>query len=461
MSRILSVSGVVLCAVLLVACSSGSGSGSLPHITSFTAAPPVIAPGASALLGWTATDVTAASLSPGVGLVTGTSSSVSPSSTTTYTLTVSNSNGTDSAQVVVIVQPAPDTWRPRASLSTPRSRHTATLLTSGEVLVAGGAEAASAEVYDPATDTWHPTGPMTKVRHGHAAALLPSGRVLVVGDDWDLATADTPDASAEIYDPATNGWASAPSMNAPHLSPAATGLASGQVLVLGMDESWRPYPAPGVADLFDPASDEFALTDDIPVDRLGLSATALNTGKVLVAGGRHHEDHATSSATLFDPTALPGSRWTETGPLSLARMEHTATRLLSGDVMVAGGELLGGSVFSTASAEVYGVRSAAWADAGRLSTPRTGHSATLLSSGRVIFAAGRCFPPSLEMACDPHPLATAETFEPVTASWAVVAPMALARYDHTATLLPSGRVLVVGGAVDPDVSTSSVEEYTP
>ena len=68
---------------------------------------------------------------------------------------------------------------------TPHVSHTATLLPSGKVLVAGGSNSgcnlSSAELYDPATGTWSSTGSLVTARVGHTATLLPTGKVLVAG----------------------------------------------------------------------------------------------------------------------------------------------------------------------------------------------------------------------------------------------------------------------------------------
>ena len=95
----------------------------------------------------------------------------------------------DNHNTAEIYDPVTGTWSYAAAMSTRRARHTATLLLNGDVLVVGGAQVssgsavtASAEIYHPATDSWLPGVPaMGTARVGHSAALLPSGEVLVAG----------------------------------------------------------------------------------------------------------------------------------------------------------------------------------------------------------------------------------------------------------------------------------------
>ena len=83
-----------------------------------------------------------------------------------------------------------------------RYYHTATVLSNGKVLVAGGstysASLASADVYDPAAGTWSSAGNMTMPRDQHTAVLLPNGKVLITGGTNVLAVLK----SAELYTPA-------------------------------------------------------------------------------------------------------------------------------------------------------------------------------------------------------------------------------------------------------------------
>jgi hypothetical protein len=109
----------------------------------------------------------------------------------------------------LVAHAATNTWSAAGSLTTARYIHTATLLLSGQVLVAGGSDGsaalASAELYDPATNTWSATGSLATARDQHTATLLPSGQVLVAGGAGNSAAL----ASAERYDLATNTWSAA------------------------------------------------------------------------------------------------------------------------------------------------------------------------------------------------------------------------------------------------------------
>ncbi len=80
-----------------------------------------------------------------------------------------------------LYDPATNAWSSAGSLNTARHNHTATLLSSGKVLVTAGSNVASAEVYDPATNAWSSAGSLATALVYHTATLLPSGQVLVAG----------------------------------------------------------------------------------------------------------------------------------------------------------------------------------------------------------------------------------------------------------------------------------------
>src|SRR5208282_5045903 len=100
-----------------------------------------------------------------------------------------------------------NSWINTSSMSTGRQAHTATLLTNGQVVVAGGynngSYLANAELYDPARGSWTTINPMNCARCLHTATLLPNGKVLAAAGQGYAASFL---ASAEIYDPPSGTW---------------------------------------------------------------------------------------------------------------------------------------------------------------------------------------------------------------------------------------------------------------
>jgi N-acetylneuraminic acid mutarotase len=149
----------------------------------------------------------------------------------------------------------------------------------------------------------------------------------------------------------------------------------------------------------------------------------LPNGKVLVAGGYNTNSGALSSAELFNPAT---GTWTNTGSMTNARVGHTAILLSNGKVLVAGG---GG-------AELYDPATETWTVTGAMTTNRARHTATLLPNGRVLVAGG------LNVSTY---LTSSELYDPVMGIWSATGSMTNERAYHKATLLPSGKVLVMGG----------------
>ena len=271
-------------------------------------------------------------------------------------------------------------WTTVGSMTTARYSHTATLLPSGKVLVAGGWNnssggfLASAELYDPVAGTWSTTGSLSTARYGHTATLLPSGKVLVAAGTG----ASGLFASAEVYDPSAGTWSSTGSLSTARVDHTATLLLSGKVLVAGGEGS--SYNSLASAELYDPSAGTWSSTGSLFVAREQHTATLLPSGEVLVAGGFNAgSGKAVASAELYDPSA---GTWSSTGSLSTPRDSHTATLLPAGEVLVAGG------VGASGSAELYGPAVGTWSSTGSLSAARYWHTATLLPSGEVLAAGG-------------------------------------------------------------------------
>jgi len=204
------------------------------------------------------------------------------------------------------------------SMATARRFHSATILGTGKVLIAGGEDGgatayASAELYDPSTGTFSATGDMTAPRVGHTATLLANGKVLITGGTSDVSEAAT--ASAELYDPATGTFtATTGGMTAARASHTATLLNNGRVLVTGGDVIFfNGVQNPTIkslasAEIFDPNTGKFTATGNMTAARESHTATALNDGRVLIAGGSDGAVGNTSpvatplaSAELYNP----------------------------------------------------------------------------------------------------------------------------------------------------------------
>ncbi|WP_158625546.1 Ig-like domain-containing protein [Corallococcus carmarthensis] len=318
-----------------------------------------------------------------------------------------------------------------------RGEHTATLLPSGKLLVAGGANILGdgipgTEIFDPTTGTWASAGAMALARKNHTATLLPDGKVLIAGGASTYFGSGL--ASTEVYDPATGAWTYASPMVSARREHTATLLPTGKVLVVG-GRSGSNYLT--LAEVYDPATGTWTATGSLPAPRASHTATLLPDGKVLVAGG-WNGDASLNSVSVYDPAT---GAWTSTGALVSARNGHTAMLLPNGKVLVAGGNGL--------SAETYDPGTGTWTTTGSLATAHDGATATLLPSGRVLIAGGN----------GPSSAGT-EEYDAATGTWTTTGALSIGRYHATATLLPSGKVLVAGGS-NSGQSQRSVDLYDP
>lgn len=281
-----------------------------------------------------------------------------------------------------LYDPASDSWTATGNMIESGGQTTALLL-DGKVLVAGGGPTGtSAELYDPVTGIWTATGSMGAKRYGFTAAQLPDGRVLVLGGDSESDGSNRHLViSAEVYDPATGSWTATGNAIEKGMV-AATLLPNGKVLALG--------GADGHAALYDPATGSWTATGSMRVKRQGFTATKLPDGKVLVAGGVTGSAGGApplASAELYDPGT--GS-WTPTGRMAIARKWFTATLLLNGKVLVAGGWNYQGSAIwaPPRESELYDPSTGTWTATANVITARAGADAILLLDGRVIVEGG-------------------------------------------------------------------------
>ena len=221
-------------------------------------------------------------------------------------LIAGGNQGSATLPTTLIYDPQTNNFSDGPMLTVPRANTAATLLADGRVLLAGGNNATgfldSAEVYDPTTNVFSPVGSMTSVRTNAVAAALPGGRALVAGGRDD----DPILASAEVFNPGTNSFSAAGigSMSVPRVAAVAAPLPDGRVLVAGGTND--SAPALATAEVFDPQTNGFSSAGigAMGIGRTGAFAAPLADGRVLVAGGQDETSYL-SSAEIFALDATP------------------------------------------------------------------------------------------------------------------------------------------------------------
>ena len=425
-------------------------------------------------------------------------------------VTVTGPSGASPANPITTYRYAEGVWTYTGELARPRFMSTTTLLPNGKVLVAGGRASqeglplASAELYDPRTGAWSSAGSMATGRFAATATLLENGKVLVAGgllsSGFQSNTSPTPGltlpasptaptASAELYDPATNGWSPAGSLvtaRGQHTAtllegPACTGASRpsycGEVLIAGGRGVARTA-AVAQSELYDPATNGFTNTaGPMATGRYDHTATLLPGGQVLAAGGLV-ANTAPSPATINTAATevySPGTGlWTPGGPLAEVRSRAGAVLLTGsgcgancGKVLIAGGIGVSGTQ-ALLSAELYDPATGTSSATAPVTSYHLPVKPVVLASGKVLFASGLTGGPS------------ADLYDPISQAWRSAgllnSPRGFIGFDASiadnAVLLSSspsrfaadpnvcgsncGRVLMA-----PDADDKTAELYTP
>jgi hypothetical protein len=190
----------------------------------------------------------------------------------------------------------------------------------------------------------------------------------------------------------------------------------------------------------------FTTTSSLAIPRSGHTATLLLTGDVLVTGGGYGGPDATAEVYKYNPGTGTGSFTPTTGNMTEARSRHTATLLNLGNPSATnyGKVLIVGS--GDTLAELYDPATSTFAATGSLKHARTSPTATLLNTGKVLIVGGST------AAND----ATAELYDPASETFSFTGNTTAVRSGHTATLLLDHSVLIAGGS-----GTATAELYDP
>jgi len=278
---------------------------------------------------------------------------------------------------------------------------------------------------------------MHMARASHTSTLLPNGKVLIAGGFGRSGTELKPYASTELYDPQTGSFQPASGMTIGRSGHTATLLKNGKVLIVG---GWTgQYDARRAAELYDSTTGTFTPTGKMVNERSGSTATLLIDGRVLVAGGVDRNENALGSAELYDPAT---GTFTRTGDMTEPRGAHTATALKNGKVLIAGG---GSGHYPSQtvyrSAELYDPGTGKFTSSGPMSVPRHKHAAVLLPSGKVLVVGGS------DNKDWRGEYSSAEIYDPATGAFRATGAMSVSRFKlpEAVVSMDNGKVLVAGG----------------
>jgi len=220
----------------------------------------------------------------------------------------------------------------------------------------------------------------------------------------------------------------------------ATTVGTDKVLITG---GWDGSSALSSVDFYDPSAKTFASLGNMTEARFWHTATSLFNGKILITGG----GSSVASAILFDPLT---NDFSSAGNMNHARISHRATILRDGRVLITGNQ----HDFQN-TAEIYDPVEGTFTQIANMNDNRNTHTSTLLPNGKVLITGG------LQTYDSTSVLSTAELYDPDTGTFTPLGNMAGGvRWDHQATLLDNGTVLITGGG-DANVGKKAAEIYDP
>ncbi len=311
---------------------------------------------------------------------------------------------TTGANTAELYNPATGTWTLTGTPAVFHEAGSATRLPNGEVLLAGGGSytssgslvpTAAAELYNPSTGQWSTTGSMTSARQDHRAVLLSTGEVLVAGGEDSSFNSI---ASAELYNPATGTWQATASMHEGRYRPVAELLEDGTALAAGGSDVSNGSFISQLAstEIYIPSVGQWTSNANMPSAGGGLGALSSN-GDVLVVRD-----------AFFTPAT---GTWTATGPFPNSTTTigpSTATLLTTGEVLLTGFRSTYNDTPTLTETVLYSFSSNTYTAGASMTSTRYADAATLLPNGQVLVSGGY----RQAVGIGAEPLSSAELYTP-------------------------------------------------
>lgn len=293
-------------------------------------------------------------------------------------------------------------------MSIERSFHQATTLNDGRVLITGGNDdlnntLTACEIYNPSTNNYSAAGSMNQKRYFHTQVKLADGRVMVLGGstavnasgtaiDAALAIVNSATDSCEIYNPATNTWATAANMPWKRTGISAALLPNGKILACMGAGSFLGLPVFVTnAALYNPATNSWqAISNATGTGRALCTAISLADGRVMVSGGANGNIASLSINALADVSIYNSvtNTWQSGVPSLLsARTGHSATLLPNGNIAICGGAS-GNVLGPTVIKDVDIWNGTSWTNLGFMNHERAFHYAAMSHDLERIFLYG-------------------------------------------------------------------------
>jgi hypothetical protein len=319
-----------------------------------------------------------------------------------------------SSDIVQLYDPTTQLWSTLTPLTEPKTYHTSTKLTNGNVLIAGGCNINTnissniCNLYISSTNSITTTSNLNTSRKNHTATLLSNGNVLVAGGINQSVLSTELLSSCEIYNKNTNTWSTVASMSNVRFDHKAILLPNNKVLVTGGFDG-NTYT--NTTEIYDPDTNTWSLGPSfgVPEDgRINHTLTLLNNGKVLLAGGQNYDYGITfSNCFLYNYTS---NTFSQTTDMNLPRTGQSAVKFLNGEVIMIAGDN------EAITCEIYNPISEKWEFTNSLKEFCINQASTILHDGNVLVTGGRNNKSQLGTVTNVNTIAYGKQFKNVSGS---------------------------------------------